>query len=154
MSFAGANKQYSLKKSCYSLIIRNFNYCLLWLLWKQGQADSGNTYDLVPQWSTTVKMWSVKLALYTVWRGGTELAGFETQHSLHLQSPKFTTSRAVAIILRKWNWSLVLSIFCFSLKVLKPGLKRGKSPVSGPYWQHWASTPRVLPLPTGWDAIS
>ena len=33
--------------------------------------------------------------------GGTELAGFEIQHSLHLQSPKFTTSRAVTIIFTK-----------------------------------------------------
>ena len=47
-------------------------------------------------------MWSVKLALYIVWRGGeTGLAGSEMQHSLHLQSPKFTTSRAVTITLTK-----------------------------------------------------
>ena len=75
-------------------------------------------------------MWSVKLALYIVWReGGTELAGFEIQHSLHLQSPKFTTSRAVTVIFAKYNWSLVLSIFCFSLKVLSQG-SSGENPQS------------------------
>ena len=56
---------------------------------------------LYPSGPPLKKMWSVKLALYIVWRGGTELAGFEIQHSLHLKSPKFTTSRAVTIIFTK-----------------------------------------------------
>ena len=65
--------------------------------------------------------------------GVTELAGFKIQHSLHLQSPKFTTSRAVTIIFTKLKLVFgVVDILLFSQST-KPGLKWGKSPVPSPY---------------------
>ena len=89
-----------------------------------------HAYDLVPQWSTTVKMWSVKLALYIVWEEGGGGGGLNRQVLrcsilCICKLPNLQLVEQSLLFLQNQNWSLVLSIFCFSLKVLSQGLSGG-----------------------------